>query len=54
MRYESIDVLRDRTTGKVVSGDPDNVSESTEIWTFVRRPGTDWQISAIQAVGDPE
>ena len=54
MRYESIDVLRDRTSGKVVSGDPDNVSESTEIWTFVRRPGTDWQISAIQAVGDPE
>lgn len=54
MRYESIDVLRDRTSGKVISGDPDNVSESTEIWTFVRRPGTDWQISAIQAVGDPE
>ncbi|GEO87318.1 MULTISPECIES: Tim44 domain-containing protein [Alphaproteobacteria] len=54
MRYESIDVLRDRATGKVVSGDPDNLSESTEIWTFVRRPGTDWQISAIQAVGDPE
>ncbi|MBW8320733.1 MAG: Tim44 domain-containing protein [Arenimonas sp.] len=54
MRYESIDVLRDRTTGNVVSGDPDNVSESTEIWTFVRRPGTDWQISAIQASGDPE
>lgn len=54
MRYESIDVLSDRTSGKVVSGDPDNVSESTEIWTFVRRPGTDWQISAIQAVGDPE
>ena len=54
MRYESLDVLRDRTSGKVVSGDPDNVSESTEIWTFVRRPGTDWQISAIQASGDPE
>lgn len=54
MRYESIDVLRDRATGRVVSGDPDNPSESTEIWTFVRRPGTDWQISAIQAVGDPE
>ena len=54
MRYESIDVLRERATGRVVSGDPDNLSESTEIWTFVRRPGTDWQISAIQAVGDPE
>lgn len=54
MRYESIDYLRDRATGRVVSGDPDHLSESTEIWTFVRRPGTDWQISAIQAVGDPE
>lgn len=54
MRYESIDVMRERATGRVVSGDPDNLSESTEIWTFVRRPGTDWQISAIQAVGDPE
>lgn len=52
MRYESIDVLRDRNNGSVVSGDPDHPSESTEIWTFVRRPGTDWQISAIQAVGD--
>ncbi len=54
MRYESIDVLRDRATGKVVSGDPDNLTESTEIWTFVRRPGTDWQISAIQAAGEVE
>lgn len=54
MRYESIDVLRDRNNGSVVSGDPDHPSESTEIWTFVRRAGTDWQISAIQAVGDPE
>ncbi|ATN35370.1 hypothetical protein ACO34A_16325 [Rhizobium sp. ACO-34A] len=54
MRYESIDVLRDRNNGSVVSGDPDHPSESTEIWTFVRRAGTDWQISAIQAVGDAE
>ncbi|HLP67029.1 MAG TPA: Tim44 domain-containing protein [Rhizobium sp.] len=54
MRYESIDVLRDRATGKVVSGDPDNLTESTEIWTFVRRSGTDWQISAIQAAGEAE
>lgn len=54
MRYESIDYLRDRTTGAIVSGDSENLSESTEVWTFVRRPGTDWQISAIQAVGSPE
>ncbi|PTM97617.1 Tim44 domain-containing protein [Mycoplana dimorpha] len=48
MRYESIDVLRDRATGKVVSGDPDNLTESVEVWTFQRKPGADWQVSAIQ------
>lgn len=48
MRYEAIDVMRDRTTGAVVSGDPENVSDSVEIWTFVRRPGAGWQVSAIQ------
>lgn len=49
MRYEAIDVMRDRTTGAVVSGDPDTASDSVEIWTFVRRPGAGWQVSAIQA-----
>lgn len=48
MRYEAIDVMRDRTTGAVVSGDPDTASDSVEIWTFVRRPGAGWQVSAIQ------
>ncbi|MDR6754930.1 putative lipid-binding transport protein (Tim44 family) [Mycoplana sp. BE70] len=48
MRYESIDVMRDRATGKVVSGDPDNLTESVEVWTFVRKPGSDWLVSAIQ------
>ncbi|NKN35594.1 Tim44 domain-containing protein [Agrobacterium sp. a22-2] len=48
MRYEAIDVMRDRTTGAVISGDPDNASDSVEIWTFVRRPGAGWQVSAIQ------
>lgn len=49
MRYEAIDVMLDRTTGKVVEGDPDSLSESTELWTFARRKGTDWQLSAIQS-----
>jgi predicted lipid-binding transport protein (Tim44 family) len=49
MRYESIDVMRDRTTGKVVEGDPDHVGESVEVWTFIRRPATGWSISAIQS-----
>ncbi|MFD1328326.1 Tim44 domain-containing protein [Mycoplana ramosa] len=48
MRYESIDVMRDRATGKLVSGDPDNLTESVEVWTFQRKPRGDWQVSAIQ------
>ncbi|WP_159950814.1 Tim44 domain-containing protein [Rhizobium sp. 18065] len=54
MRYESIDYVVDRQSGKLINGDDHNPSESTEIWTFVRRPGADWQISAIQAVAQYE
>ena len=50
MRYESIDVMRDRASGRVVSGDPDRLTEAVEIWTFVRRDGGDWKVSAIQGV----
>ncbi len=50
MRYESIDVMRDRTSGKVISGDPDNLTEAVELWTFVRKPDAEWQVSAIQGV----
>lgn len=48
MRYESIDVMRDRTSGAVVSGDPDTLTEAVEVWTFQRKPRGDWQVSAIQ------
>jgi predicted lipid-binding transport protein (Tim44 family) len=50
MRYESIDVTRDRATGRVVEGDPDNLTEAVELWTFLRKRGGDWQVSAIQSV----
>jgi predicted lipid-binding transport protein (Tim44 family) len=50
MRYESIDVMRERTNGRVVSGDAERPTEAVEMWTFVRKPGGDWQVSAIQAV----
>ncbi|THK36399.1 hypothetical protein EHS39_19735 [Ensifer sp. MPMI2T] len=50
MRYESIDVMRDRSTGRVVSGDADNLTEAVELWTFLRKPGAEWQVSAIQGV----
>jgi predicted lipid-binding transport protein (Tim44 family) len=48
MRYESTDVMRDRQTGAVVSGDATKPTETTEIWTFVRRDGEPWKLSAIQ------
>lgn len=50
MRYESIDVIRDRATGRVISGDADTLTESVELWTFLRKPGAEWQVSAIQGV----
>jgi len=46
-RYESRDVTRNRSTGEIVEGD-DRVTETREIWTFVRRNGGDWLVSAIQ------
>jgi len=46
-RYESIDVMRDRKTGKVVEGD-ERLSETTELWTFTRPRCGDWKLSAIQ------
>jgi len=47
LRYESRDILRDRTSGEIVQGD-DRVSETTEIWTFRRQIGAPWIVSAIQ------
>jgi predicted lipid-binding transport protein (Tim44 family) len=48
MRYESIDLMRDRQSGAVIEGDPDKPSETTELWTFVRQGGGPWKLSAIQ------
>jgi predicted lipid-binding transport protein (Tim44 family) len=48
MRYESVDVTRDRATGRVVQGDADRATETVELWTFVRERGGDWKLSAIQ------
>lgn len=47
LRYESRDVMREIATGRIVSGD-ESITEKTEVWTFVRRRGGDWLISAIQ------
>jgi len=48
MRYESIDVMRDRTSGAVISGDAERPTQTTELWTFVRPQGGAWKLSAIQ------
>lgn len=48
MRYEARDFMRDRSTGKIVEGDADAASETTELWTFMRENGQDWKLSAIQ------
>lgn len=50
MRYESIDVMRDRTSGAVLSGDASRPTLATEVWTFTRPSGpwAAWKVSAIQ------
>ena len=48
MRYQSLDVTRDRATGAVVDGKADAVTQTVELWTFVRQRGGDWKLSAIQ------
>ncbi|ESY69167.1 MULTISPECIES: Tim44 domain-containing protein [Mesorhizobium] len=48
LRYESRDVMRERASGKVVEGDDDHPTETTELWTFMRENGSNWKLSAIQ------
>ncbi len=48
MRYQSVDVMRDRNTGAVVEGDPATPSQTTELWTFARDAANPWRLSAIQ------
>jgi predicted lipid-binding transport protein (Tim44 family) len=46
-------VRLDRSPGQpdyIVSGDPKTPTEAEEVWTFVRRRGADWLLSAIQQV----
>ncbi len=48
LHYTSRDVTVDRATGKVVDGDADQPTETTELWTFTRDNGAEWKLSAIQ------
>lgn len=48
MRFSLIDVTVDRASGRVVEGNASQPTEATELWTFVRPRGGQWQLSAIQ------
>ena len=47
MRFSMIDVTRD-ASGRIVDGSPSEHVTATELWTFVRSPGGQWILSAIQ------
>jgi predicted lipid-binding transport protein (Tim44 family) len=50
MRFSMVEVTTD-AQGRVVEGHPTNRETATELWTFTRRPGTQWVLSAIQQTG---
>jgi predicted lipid-binding transport protein (Tim44 family) len=47
MRFSMIDKTLDRATGRLVEGSEQPV-EVTEVWTFLRPRGANWELSAIQ------
>ncbi len=49
IRFSLVDKTIERASGRVVEGS-DQPTEATEVWTFLRRRGEGWQLSAIQQV----
>jgi predicted lipid-binding transport protein (Tim44 family) len=47
MRFSMIDKTLDRVSGRLVEGS-EQPSEATEVWTFLRPRGANWELSAIQ------
>jgi predicted lipid-binding transport protein (Tim44 family) len=47
MRYAFVDKTLDRATGRLVKGS-EQPTEVTEVWTFLRPRGANWELSAIQ------
>src|SRR4051794_40646816 len=47
MRFSLVDKTLERGTGRLVAGS-DKPTEATEVWTFVRQRGGNWELSAIQ------
>lgn len=47
LRFALTDKTVDRSSGTLVAGS-EQPGEATEVWTFARRPGSGWELSAIQ------
>ena len=47
MRFSMVDKTVDRATGQLVEG-REQPTEATEVWTFLRPRGGNWELSAIQ------
>ena len=47
MRFSLVDKTLERGTNRLVAGSEQPI-EATEVWTFVRPRGSDWELSAIQ------
>jgi predicted lipid-binding transport protein (Tim44 family) len=47
LRYSLVDKTLERTTGRLVAGS-EQPEEVTEVWTFMRPRGSNWELSAIQ------
>ena len=47
MRFSLVDKTLDRSTGRLVAGS-EAPTEATEVWTFLRPRGANWEVSAIQ------
>ncbi|MBV9246774.1 MAG: TIM44-like domain-containing protein [Methylobacteriaceae bacterium] len=51
MRFSLVDTMVERSTGRLVAGNPSTPQEVTEVWTFARPAGSgpsEWRLSAIQ------
>ena len=47
LRFALVDKTFDRNNGQTIAGS-DQPTEATEVWTFVRHRGGNWELSAIQ------
>src|SRR6266480_1023781 len=47
MRFSMVDKTIDRSSGRLITGS-ETPTEATEVWTFLRPRGGNWELSAIQ------